>query len=335
MLPVRKTWHGHLASGGVSVIQVLGWLGRHAPVVLIAGCAIAFLFPETASIMRPALPVLVSLVLGASMAQLNPRHVLPEILSVSRLPALFALAVVLMPGTSLIYALIFGLTGMPQRSLELAVVLAAAPPIASATALCQFIGLNGRRALEVSLVATVLTPLLGPLTLAILLPELEAIDPFRLAARLAAIIVGGWIIAAVISIPLRKRGRSAADNTRILNGISVVAMILFLIPVFDGVGARLIDDPVTGSSVFGLAVLLNLGVNGTVYFIARKTLGRRDSGTLGLLWGNRNAAVYLAALPPDPYLGMFIALYQFPMYFTPFLVRILIRFRDRAAQIPR
>ena len=94
MFPIRKTWRSCLASGGASVIQTLGWLGRHAPVVLIAGCAVAFLFPEIASIMRPALPVLVSLVLGASMAQLNPRDVLPEILSASRLPALVALAVV-------------------------------------------------------------------------------------------------------------------------------------------------------------------------------------------------------------------------------------------------
>ena len=317
------------------MIQTLGWLGRHAPVVLIVGCVIAFVFPEIASIMRPALPVLVSLVLGASMSRLNLRDVVPEILSPLRLSALVALVVVLMPATSLVYALVFGLIGMPQRSLEFAVILAAAPPIASAAALCHFIGLNSRRALEVSLVATVLTPLLGPLTLSILLPDLDAIDPYGLAVRLAAIIVGGWTFAIVIGLTLGKRNRSGADSDHILNGVSVVAMILFLIPVFDGVGARLIDDPMTGSSVLGLAVLLNLGVNGTVYCFARKPLGRRDAGTLGLLWGNRNAAVYLAALPPEPYLGMFIALYQFPMYFTPLLVRLFIRFSTGATQIPR
>ncbi len=312
------------------MVQTLGWLGKHAPVVLIVGCAVAFTFPDLASIMRPALPVLVSLVLGSSMAQLNPREFLPRILSLSRFPAFVALAVVLMPVTSLIYALTFGLIGISGRSLEFAVILAAAPPIASAAALSQFIGLNSRRALEVSLVATVLTPLLGPLTLSILLPELEAVDPFRLAVRLAAIIVGGWIIAITISLPLRYRNRSGTDESHVLNGVSAVAMILFLIPVFDGVAVRLFDDPLTGSSIFGLAVLLNLGVNGAVYCIALGPLGRRDSGTLGLLWGNRNAAVYLAALPPDPYLGMFIALYQFPMYFTPMLVRVLIHLNNRA-----
>ncbi len=299
--------------------------------MLIVGCLIAFVFPNLASIMRPALPVLVALVLGSSMAQLKPRELLPDILSPSRLPTLVAIAVVLMPATSMIYALVFGLTGVSQRSLEFAVILAAAPPIASAAALCQFIGLNGRRALEISLVATVLTPLLGPLTLSILLPERAAVDPFELALRLAAIILGGWVFALVIGLALRNRTRSGDANSHVLNGISALAMILFLVPVFDGVAVRLIDDPVTGSSIFGLAVVLNLGVNGTVYFIARKPLGRRDSGTLGLLWGNRNAAVYLAALPPDPYLGMFIALYQFPMYFTPLLVRNLIRIHDRTS----
>ena len=299
--------------------------------MLIVGCLIAFVFPNLASIMRPALPVLVALVLGSSMAQLKPRELLPDILSPSRLPTLVAIAVVLMPATSMIYALVFGLTGVSQRSLEFAVILAAAPPIASAAALCQFIGLNGRRALEISLVATVLTPLLGPLTLSILLPERAAVDPFELSLRLAAIILGGWVFALVIGLALRNRTRSGDANSHVLNGISALAMILFLVPVFDGVAVRLIDDPVTGSSIFGLAVVLNLGVNGTVYFIARKPLGRRDSGTLGLLWGNRNAAVYLAALPPDPYLGMFIALYQFPMYFTPLLVRNLIRIHDRTS----
>ncbi len=317
------------------MIQALGWLGRNAPVALIVGCLIAFVFPDLASIMRPVLPVLVALVLGSSMAQLKPRELLSDILSVSRLPALVAIAIVLMPVTSLIYASIFGLIGVSQRSLEIAVILAAAPPIASAAALCQFIGLNSRRALEISLVATVLTPLLGPLTISVLLPERAAVEPFDLAVRLAAIILGGWFFALVIGLPLRNRNRSGADGSHVLNGVSAVVMILFLIPVFDGVAVRLVDDPMTGSSILGLAVLLNLGVNGTVYFIARKPLGRRDSGTLGLLWGNRNAAVYLAALPPDPFLGTFIALYQFPMYFTPLLVRILVRFHDRIAQIPR
>ncbi len=183
--------------------------------------------------------------------------------------------------------------------------------------------------------ATVLTPLLGPLTISVLLPERAAVDPFDLAVRLAAIILGGWFFALVIGLPLRNRNRSGADSSHVLNGISAIAMILFLVPVFDGVAVRLIEDPMTGSSILGLAVLLNLGVNGTVYFLARKPLGRRNSGTLGLLWGNRNAAVYLAALPPDPFLGMFIALYQFPMYFTPLFVRILVRLHDRIAQSPR
>lgn len=126
------------------MVQILGWLGRHAPVVLIVGCDIAFVFPDLALIIRPALPVLVSMVLGSSMAQLKPRELFPDILEASRLPALVAIAGALMPATSLAYALIFGLIGISQRSLEFAVILAAAAPIASAAALCRFTGLNSR-----------------------------------------------------------------------------------------------------------------------------------------------------------------------------------------------
>ncbi len=319
------------------MIRALGWLGRHAPVVLIVGCVIAFVFPWLASIMRPALPVFVAVVIGSSMAQLNPRQLLPSILSLSRLPSLIAMSLVLMPATSLIYALVFWLVGVSDTYREFAIILAAAPPIASAAALCQFIGLNSRRALEVSFVATILTPLLGPLVFSILLPELDMIDSLGLAARLAMIIAGGWVIAIIINHLAVKpeAGPPESESNQILNGISATAMILFLIPVFDGVGSRVIESPMAALSVLGLAVFLNLGVNGIVYLGTSVPMGRRDAGTLGLLWGNRNAAIYLAALPPDPHLGLFIALYQFPMYATPLLVRMLIRYGKRIPQTPR
>ena len=54
---------------------------------------------------------------------------------------------------------------------------------------------------------------------------------------------------------------------------------------------------------------------------ASRGLGAETSGALGILWGNRTVAIYLAALPPDPQVTLFVALYQFPMYFTPLLLQ--------------
>ena len=42
------------------------------------------------------------------------------------------------------------------------------------------------------------------------------------------------------------------------------------------------------------------------------------------MWGNRNAALALASLPPDPLLTLYVALYQFPMYFTPLIMRPIV-----------
>jgi len=43
------------------------------------------------------------------------------------------------------------------------ILLAAAPPIASSAGLCFLLGFNARLALETTLIATILTPIIGPL----------------------------------------------------------------------------------------------------------------------------------------------------------------------------
>jgi hypothetical protein len=48
------------------------------------------------------------------------------------------------------------------------------------------------------------------------------------------------------------------------------------------------------------------------------------------MWGNRNVAIYLAALPPDPLFGLYVALYQLPMLFTPLVLGRLLRGRRAA-----
>ena len=48
------------------------------------------------------------------------------------------------------------------------------------------------------------------------------------------------------------------------------------------------------------------------------------AGATALMWGNRNAALALAALPGNPLLALYVALYQFPMYFTPLVMRPLL-----------
>jgi hypothetical protein len=45
------------------------------------------------------------------------------------------------------------------------------------------------------------------------------------------------------------------------------------------------------------------------------------------MWGNRNVSLYLAALPPDPVFGLFVAFYQFPILLTPVVMGRLLKGR--------
>jgi len=66
---------------------------------------------------------------------------------------------------------------------------------------------------------------------------------------------------------------------------------------------------------------LDLGANALAYAAMRLRAGHETAGALGVLSGNRNVSLYLATLPPDPMLSLFVALYQLPMYATPLIGR--------------
>ncbi len=53
------------------------------------------------------------------------------------------------------------------------------------------LGYDARRAIEVTVAATLLTPLLGPLTVALLLARATALSPLELARNLGLMVAGG------------------------------------------------------------------------------------------------------------------------------------------------
>jgi len=79
-----------------------------------------------------------------------------------------------------------------------------------------------------------------------------------------------------------------------------------------------------------VAVVINVGMQLLGVVLAR--LLKRPSVTYGVLNGNRNIALFLAALPysvTEPLL-LFIACYQIPMYLTPLIGQSLYRCLDRS-----
>jgi len=297
----------------------LAWLGARAAPALAAGVALAFFVPAASAALRPALPALVPLVLGLALARIDLAPALRAALAPRRLVLLVGATLLLMPATALLYAGLAALVGLEPEDAAALVYLAAAPPIASAGALCFLLGFNARLALEITIAATLLTPLVGPATVAALLPGDGAAAPAGLARDLGLMVAAALALAAAIR---RVAGPARiAAGAGVLDGIGVIVLVIFVIPLFDGVPPLIAANPLTALGVLALATVANLGVNLALRAALRPVAGPADAGAVGLVFGNRNVAMYLAALPFDPRFALFVALYQVPMLLTPLILR--------------
>lgn len=298
------------------MIPALTWLGRNARWVLAVGSIIALLMPHLAAFSRPALPYLVCLVLGMSMARVDLPDIARNAFKPKFLKDMGLATALLMPVTGVVHLAFARGFGLAEADVEALVYLAATPPIASAAGLCLILGYDARRALEITLAATILTPVIGPIMVALMIPDAAGVSSLDLAWRLARMILGGILVGLMIRATV---GPARIDgNKAVFDGLSAIAMVMFIFPLFDGVLETILSDPGRALWVLALASLFNLGINAAVRQIAFRAPEPRR-GALGLIWGNRTIALYLAALPPDPQFTLFCALYQFPMYFTPLI----------------
>ena len=300
------------------MIAALTWAGAHARFIMAGGCVVALFLPALSAGLRPALPVLVAMVLAMAVARIDLGALMHSALRPRRLAQSIALVILLMPVTGALYLGLARLFGLDAVSL---VLLAAAPPIASATGLALLLGFQAARALELTIGATILTPVIGPVMVGLFLPEFAPISGLDLGLRLALIIAGGFLWGAAIRYVVG--AARITSHKSVFDGLAALGMVLFVIPLFDGVGATILAAPGTAAATFALAVVFNLGIFVVMAKVLMRAVSAPDAGTLALVWGNRTVAIYLAALPPDPGFTLFVALYQFPMYFTPLAVSLL------------
>ncbi len=302
---------------------MLALIGRNARYVLAIGVLLAAFLPGLSAWLRPAFPVLVGAVLVMAMLRLDLGGLARRAATPRRLAVLVGITLLLMPVSALALHGLARLFDLPEAWHDTLVILAAAPPIASSAGVCFLLGFNAALALEVAVFTTLATPLVGVAVINAFLATPPEISSLSMALRLGAIILGAAAVAQVL-----RRMIGAARITRnahSLDGLTALVMLGFVIPVFDGVGALALADPVRALVALGVAVTMNLGANLVTNYTTRVFLLRTEAGTLGVLNGNRAVAIYLAIIPANPALALFVAFYQIPMYFTPLLVRLLSR----------
>ena len=300
----------------------LTWLGAQARWVLAVGVVLATFLPSLSSFLRPYLPGLVALVFCVSMARLDLGALARRACRPRRLAMLTVWSVALLVVTPAAIWAGTRAAGLPEAHVTALVYTFAAPPIASAAALCLLLGLDAAFALELTVVASIATPFIGPAVTKALLGEAVPLDAFDLALRMAAMIAAG-VVAALLARRLLGPARIARHGGA-FDGVATVVLLLFVIPLFDGFWGVVRALPWFALGTCALVLVANWGAQGVVALGVRRGGGPEMAGAAGLMWGNRNVSIYLAALPPDPLFGLYVAFYQLPMLFTPLVLGRLL-----------
>lgn len=303
------------------LLTVLQRMGGRATTLLPFSLLLGLLFQDLAAAARPLLLPLVVILLMMALARMDW----------DRLSALLR-----RPGPALLLA-VLNLVAVPLvvwpvwqglglwPSLVTALCLSAmAPGIISAATTATFLRLDSSLALLLSLFTNLLVPFtLPPLALWLLGFDLK-IGLLELSLRLAMIVALALAGALVIRRWLGARLVAAGPT---LDGVSVVVLMVFAIPLMDGVVARAMTEPVKlagfiAGSFAGMLVCNLVMAVGTWPF-----LDRRSALTVGYCSGGRHNALLMAVLPAtaDPDIFLFIAAVQFPIYIIPALLQPLYR----------
>lgn len=303
------------------IVHVLRRMGGRATTLLPFSLAIGLLFQDIAAAARPLLWPLAVALLMLTLARTDWARV---VLLLRRPGLAIALSLVNLILVPLIVWPIWRALGLWPGLVAALCLSAMAPGIISAATTAGFLRLDSSVALLLTLFTNFLVPFtLPPLALWLLGLDLR-IGVFDLSLRLALVVVLASLGAFLIR---RALGRRIAEEAPTLDGLSVIVLMVFAIPLMDGVVALALAQPIKlagfVAGAFAGMILNNLVVAvGTLPF-----LDRRDALTAGYCSGGRHNALMMAVLPAsaDADIFLFIAAVQFPIYLIPTLLQPVYR----------
>jgi BASS family bile acid:Na+ symporter len=198
-----------------------------------------------------------------------------------------------------------------------------APGLMSSPALAALLGLDVALTLATLIAATAITPFTASLFTHVFLGTALA-APLEFGLRLFLIIAGCALAAGVIRVIAGRRFIEAQREA--IDGLSVIAMSMFAIAAMDGAMDHFRADPILVVKLTALAFLLALA-SIAVTAIVFKRAGRARAFAIGLIAGNRNVGLMLAAtgfaIPDIAWLYFTVA--QFPIYLLPHLLKPIAR----------
>lgn len=306
------------------IARALGLLGRFAPQAMAAGVFVGLLAPWLADILRPLLTPAVWLLLVMSLLRVDIAAVIAQV----RRPVL-AIAVtlwMLMLAPVTVTAILSFVDFRP--GIEAGIILSSASSaLFSTPVLGVMFGLNGALLLVVLVAGTLIVPVTLPLAALFLLGFDMGADPFELMIRMSALVLSALGAATLIKWVVGDA--QIAKKAPIIDGCSVILLIVFAVAIMQGLTARIFEDPadtllITALSFASYIGLMVLGLCLFAPFVSQ--IGRNAVLSISFVSGTRNLAMILAVLPEnvDPDIPLFFAVGQFPIYIMPMVLRPII-----------
>lgn len=310
------------------MVRLLTLLGRHATQVLFIGVFIGLALPGLAELFRPLLAPAVVILLFAALLRVD----WAAMIAYMRQPTLAGLLTLwLLIVSPVITWVLLDWVPIPESLGAAVVLMAAAPPILGSASIAMILGLDGALVVVGALLATLLTPLtVPPLALQLLGIQLD-IGLGAFMARLGFVVVIAF--AAAVVVRRFVSAEALAARAQLLDGIVVAVMLIFAVAIMAGVTDAIFARPET-VALWTLAAFIANPLLQLFGIVAFSWLGLRKALSIGLLSGNCNMGLLLAALPAekDADVLLFFAIAQLPMYMLPVvMVPLYKRLLDRNA----
>jgi hypothetical protein len=203
------------------------------------------------------------------------------------------------------------------------ILIATASTITGTPPIAQMLGLSGGMALRLLVIGTLLLPVTSILPLRFAFEGTDGPGLLGPALRLGLIIVistgGAWLVRQLWLRAMSERLDQA------IGGTTALLLAVFVLALMDAIQPALASDPlqVLLLLAFTCAVSFGLQIAAALLYLRSTGADMREAGAIGVAAGNRNIALFLAALPAsqmDP-LMVLVGCYQIPMFLTPIVMR--------------
>jgi BASS family bile acid:Na+ symporter len=299
------------------------FLGRYGTIAVALSIFLGIAFPGLAALCKPWLGEAVVALLVLSFLRVSP----VALGALARRPLIVLLAsgwlMLLLPAAFAIACTAFGLHRTMPDLYFILILQSCSPALMSAPAMAALMGLDVALTLACMLGSMAVVPLVAGVSTHLFLGQ-SVIEPLSFSLKLFVLIAGSAAGAAIIRRLIG--GKKIEANYEFLDGLSVLAMFIFAMAAMDGVTAYALAKPGLVAALTAFVFALSIGTI-VVTTLVFAPAGRERAFAIGILTGNRNMGVMLAAtgfaIPPVAWL--YFGLAQFPIYLLPVVLKWLAR----------